>query len=151
MLKRIRLRLFANIFSIPLLIGFWVLPSAAQDSGLLGPQASTLPTLQAAKSCMSSSAAAECLDQLIREALKTHSVKEVLQLVERYEAEDPEFRRDCHPVVHAIGRETAIPAVTMVRWKDFFAATAFTQRSIAIQALRSLNRKRRARAIQTSR
>ena len=90
MLKRIRLRLFANIFSILLLIGFWVLPSAAQDSGLLGPQTSTLPTLQAAKSCMSSSAAAECLDQLIREALKTHSVKEVLQLVERYEAEDPE-------------------------------------------------------------
>jgi hypothetical protein len=106
MLKRIRLRLFANIFSLLLLIGFWVLPSAAQDSGLLGPQTSTLPTLQAAKSCMSGSAAAECLDQLIREALKTHSVKEVLQLVERYEAEDPEFRRDCHPVVHAIGRET---------------------------------------------
>ena len=26
--------------------------------------------------------------------------------MQRFEAEDPEFRRDCHPVVHAIGRET---------------------------------------------
>ena len=30
----------------------------------------------------------------------------MLQLIERFEAEDPELRRDCHPVVHAIGRET---------------------------------------------
>lgn len=27
-------------------------------------------------------------------------------MIERFEAEDSELRRDCHPVVHAIGRET---------------------------------------------
>ena len=55
---------------------------------------------------MDSREGAECLDKLFRDALKNHSTLEVLQLVQRFEAEDPEFRRDCHPVVHAIGRET---------------------------------------------
>jgi len=105
MFKPIQLRLLANIFSIILFLCFFVLSSLAQDSGQAGPQMSTLPTLQTTKECMSSSAPAECLDQLFRETLKTHSVKEVLGLVEKFESEDSEFRRDCHPVVHAIGRE----------------------------------------------
>ncbi|HEX5604924.1 MAG TPA: hypothetical protein VFY96_00320, partial [Candidatus Binatia bacterium] len=106
MVKQIRLRLFAVIFSSILFLGFGVLPTSAQDSSPVGARSSALPTLEAAKTCLSNSASAECLDQLFREALKTHSVKEVLQLIEQFEAEDPEFRRDCHPVVHAIGRET---------------------------------------------
>lgn len=100
------IRLFAVVVSLIVLLAVEVLPSAAQDSSSVGPRTSTLPTLQAAKTCLSSTASAECLDQLFREALQTHSVKDVLQLVEQFEAEDPEFRRDCHPVVHAIGRET---------------------------------------------
>jgi hypothetical protein len=67
---------------------------------------SGLPSLQAVKSCMYSAVGAECLDQLFREALGTHSTMDLLQLIERFEAEDAELRRDCHPVVHSLGRET---------------------------------------------
>jgi hypothetical protein len=65
-----------------------------------------LPSLEAIKTCMDSRESAECLDKLFRDALKNYSTLNVLQMVQRFEAEDPEFRRDCHPVVHAIGRET---------------------------------------------
>ena len=68
--------------------------------------AAAMPTLAAVKSCLASARGAECLDKLFAEALKTHSTIEVLQLMQRFEAQDPELRRDCHPVVHAIGRET---------------------------------------------
>ena len=67
---------------------------------------SPLPTLGSLKNCMNTALGAACLDQLFRTALKNHSTGEALQLIERFSAEDPEFRRDCHPVVHAIGRET---------------------------------------------
>lgn len=70
------------------------------------PAASAMPTLEAVKSCLNSRRSAECLDGLFAEALKTHSTFEVLQLIQRFEAQDPELRRDCHPVVHAVGRET---------------------------------------------
>jgi hypothetical protein len=96
-----------------ILFAFWFfLPLApktsAQEVGqsTVAPPASDLPSLQAIKSCMNSRNGAECLDGLFREALKNHSTLEALQLVQRYETEDPEFRRDCHPIVHAIGRET---------------------------------------------
>src|SRR5215469_12823791 len=65
-----------------------------------------LPTAAAIKECLSTPRSAECLDNLFREALKTHSTLEVLQLIDRFEAQDAELRRDCHPVVHAVGRET---------------------------------------------
>lgn len=68
--------------------------------------AAVLPTAQDVKSCINSRGSAECLDKLFAEALKRHSTLEILHLIQRYEAEDPELRRDCHPVVHAIGRET---------------------------------------------
>jgi hypothetical protein len=82
-------------------------PAWAQTIGeSTPPSAATMPTLAAVKSCLNSRRGAECLDKLFAEALKTHSTIEILQLVQRFEAEDPELRRDCHPVVHAIGRET---------------------------------------------
>ena len=46
------------------------------------------------------------MDQLFRAALKQHSTLEILQQIRRFQDEDPEIRRDCHPIVHAIGRET---------------------------------------------
>jgi hypothetical protein len=67
---------------------------------------SNLPALQTVKSCLNGAASAECLDQLFREALSKHSTIDLLRLVQRFEIEDPEIRRDCHPIVHAIGRET---------------------------------------------
>jgi hypothetical protein len=70
------------------------------------PPASSLPAAQEIKSCLNNLRGAECLDQLFGEALKQHSTLELMQLIQRLEKEDPEIRRDCHPVVHAIGRET---------------------------------------------
>jgi len=67
---------------------------------------SGLPSLTATKECLNEARSTECLDNLFREALKNHTTADVLQLIEGFEAEDPELRRDCHPVVHAIGRET---------------------------------------------
>ena len=82
--------------------------SLAQEStqSVVPSSASVLPSLEALKACINSPAGAECLDQLFREALKQHSTIELLQLIERLETVDPELRRDCHPIVHAIGRET---------------------------------------------
>lgn len=68
--------------------------------------AADLPTAAAIKACMSGEHSAECLDRLFHDALKKHSTLDALQLVQRLEATDTDLRRDCHPVVHAIGRET---------------------------------------------
>jgi hypothetical protein len=76
-------------------------PASGQSQGSL-----SLPSIASIKSCMNSVKPAECLDNLFREALKTHSTAEILKLIQRAEFEDPDLRRDCHPVVHAIGRET---------------------------------------------
>jgi len=95
--------LFALFFySVPQPLSF------AQEAGQSAapPLAASLPTLHAVKSCMNSAAGAECLDQLFLEALKKHSTLELLQLIQRFEAEDADLRRDCHPIVHSIGRES---------------------------------------------
>jgi hypothetical protein len=66
----------------------------------------TAPSLAELKACLRRPDSAECLDRLFREMLKTHSSAQALELIQRFEKEDAELRRDCHPVVHAIGRET---------------------------------------------
>jgi hypothetical protein len=68
--------------------------------------ATELPSLAAIKECLKAADSVECLDNLFRTALKNHSTADALELIRRFEVEDPELRRDCHPVVHAIGRET---------------------------------------------
>jgi len=102
-----------------------------------------LPSGQAIKSCMGRKDGAECLDNLFREALRTNSTLDALQSIQRLEKDDPDIRRDCHPIVHAIGRETyrikaifttrsrlaiklAIPAVTTAPWNAFCAGKRFT-------------------------
>ena len=93
----------------PGLIFGWLLILAANSAAFAQqstPSASSLPAAQAIKSCLNNIRGAECLDQLFGEALKQHSTLELMQLIQRLENEDPEIRRDCHPVVHAIGRET---------------------------------------------
>ena len=93
----------------PGLIFGWLLIVAANSAAFAQqstPSASSLPAAQAIKSCLNNIRGAECLDQLFGEALKQHSTLELMQLIQRLENEDPEIRRDCHPVVHAIGRET---------------------------------------------
>jgi hypothetical protein len=97
------IQMFGAVFAYFVLAGF-SLPVWAQSGSSLQP--APLPTAEAVKSCMNSGRSAECLDNLFADALKRHSTLEILQLVQRFEAEDPELRRNCHPVVHAIGRET---------------------------------------------
>ena len=81
--------------------------SAQETEQSIAPSArSTLPSRQAIKDCLNTARGAECLDELFRQSLKDHSTAEALGLIARLESEDPELRRDCHPVVHAIGRET---------------------------------------------
>jgi hypothetical protein len=80
-------------------------PAAAQEASA-SKTATGLPSRDAIKACLLGPGGPECLDNLFREALKTHSTGEALGLIQRLEAEDSELRRDCHPVVHAIGRET---------------------------------------------
>jgi hypothetical protein len=73
------------------------------------PQSSTsseLPSIEALKFCLAGAESAVCLDKIFREVLKTESTKAALQLIQRFELQDPELRRDCHPIVHAVGRET---------------------------------------------
>ena len=91
------------------LVFVWLMIVAANNAALAQqstPPASSLPAAQEIKSCLNNLRGAECLDQLFGEALKQHSTLELMQLIQRLEKEDPEIRRDCHPVVHAIGRET---------------------------------------------
>lgn len=102
-----RQRWLLIVFAVGLFISLAPELSIQEVKQSIAPaSASALPSLQEIKSCMNSRDGAECLDRLFRETLKNHSTLEALQLVQRYEVEDPEFRRDCHPVVHAIGRET---------------------------------------------
>jgi hypothetical protein len=85
---------------------FFLLQASSSAQTPSSPGTSAMPSLDAVKSCLNSRRSAECLDGLFAEALKMHSTFEVLQLIQRFEAQDPELRRDCHPVVHAVGRET---------------------------------------------
>lgn len=88
------------IFLTPAMIQAQTQPSSASKTAV------GLPSLAAIKNCLKDARGTECLDSLFREALKNHTTAEALEVIQRFEAEDPELRRDCHPVVHAIGRET---------------------------------------------
>jgi hypothetical protein len=109
---RFRSRRFFMDKSLLVLLGllvFWAPPAIqAQETeqSFANKTDAGLPSLAATKDCLKEPRSTECLDNLFREALKNHATADVLQLIERFEAEDPELRRDCHPVVHAIGRET---------------------------------------------
>jgi hypothetical protein len=93
------------------LLSLTVLPPTYDASGQEHKPSTALKTdsglpLLAIKDCLKSVRSAECLDNLFREILRDHSTSDVLHIVDRFEAEDADLRRDCHPVVHAIGRET---------------------------------------------
>ena len=98
-----RLALIMVIFSSVFIAGC----SAMGQSDQTPPApAKSVPSREQVKACLRQSDGAECLDKLFREMLKTHSPEQALALIQSFAAHDPELRRDCHPVVHAIGRET---------------------------------------------
>lgn len=99
----------AKLSKIFLLIA--ILSTADFASSVAQPEAefSTspgLPSIDALKLCLGGANSAACLDRIFRDFLKTHTTKNALQLIQRFELEDTELRRDCHPIVHAVGRET---------------------------------------------
>lgn len=70
---------------------------------LFAAEAGKGPAAAAVKECLGKAGSEECLDGLFREALKSHSTVEVLKWLQNAESE---MRRECHPLAHAIGRET---------------------------------------------
>ncbi|MBI3442310.1 MAG: hypothetical protein HY007_00885 [Candidatus Sungbacteria bacterium] len=60
-----------------------------------------------------------CYDALFHAFLKTNTTADALKIVAHYEDADPQLRYACHPVVHAIGRETFAKLHTV---HDSFAA-----------------------------
>jgi hypothetical protein len=84
-------------------------PGHAQDmpTAPSPPEASSpAPSAQALKGCLIRPDAGNCLDALFRDFLLTHTTVDALALVERLGQADAELRVACHPVVHAVGRET---------------------------------------------
>jgi len=98
-LRSVILAIFFSLLSAAVLSAQETRQSSVADE-------SAVPSLAAIKACNSQPNSPECLDKLFRETLKIHTTLETLQLIQRYEKEDADLRRDCHPVVHAIGRET---------------------------------------------
>lgn len=92
-------------------------PSANPSSSLEqttapNPPSTSPPSKQAAGVSLSLTAIkncagkADCLDQIFREFLKTHTTPQALAQLQKFEEADPGYRVACHPVVHAVGRET---------------------------------------------
>jgi len=104
--RRVLLLVVAGLFS---LAG----GAAGQDTRPNLDATSAMPTPEALKACLVGERSAECLDRLFRSALKQHSTREALEWVAHLEATDADLRRDCHPIVHSIGRETFVQKGTI--------------------------------------
>ena len=64
------------------------------------------PSPDELRACFAGRTPETCLDGLFRRYLATHSTAEALRLLTAYEAAHVDLRLGCHPIVHAIGRET---------------------------------------------
>ncbi len=64
------------------------------------------PSPAALRACQATPRPDECLDGLFRPYLAGHSTTDALRLIEQYSAEHADLRVGCHPIVHAVGRET---------------------------------------------
>jgi hypothetical protein len=98
-----------NLSRVFLLLVIFSATNSAVGFAQPEPESSTpsgLPSIEALKFCLAGDNSAACLDEIFRNVLKTYTTKNVLKLIQRFELEDAELRRDCHPIVHAVGRET---------------------------------------------
>ena len=81
-------------------------PSAATP-GSAKPIDKNLIPLAAIKDCLGKAGeSGTCLDKMFRPYLEMHTTQQALAIVQQYEDTDTTIRLSCHPVVHAIGRET---------------------------------------------
>jgi len=96
-------------------------PSNAQGGAAIPPAASGAGlTLAAVKTCLGKGGeASRCLDNLYRAYLQTNTTADALGMLQTYEDADTDIRLACHPVTHAIGRETFRKTGTV---HDSFAA-----------------------------
>lgn len=89
------------------------------DAGAAARAAPAL-SLEALRACLAKThGSGQCLDELVRDFLKTHSTAEALAAVRAHEEADAGLRLVCHPVVHAVGRETFVAKGTI---QEAFAA-----------------------------
>ena len=64
-------------------------------------------SIAALKACLTKAGeSGTCLDAIFREFLGRSSTASALAALRDFEARDADFRLSCHPVVHAVGRET---------------------------------------------
>ena len=98
-------------------------PGEKQESGgrIAGGETDVDISVAAIKSCLSKpmGESGTCLDLLFREFFETSATADALAAIRQYEATDSQLRLSCHPVVHAIGRETFRLKSTV---QDSFAA-----------------------------
>src|SRR5687767_6494149 len=78
----------------------------AAPSTAAAQPASSAPSRAQLRTCLVHATPETCLDDLFRRDLTGHTTQEALRLLDRYQADDGDLRHACHPVVHAIGRET---------------------------------------------
>ena len=77
-------------------------------------------TLASVKTCLGKGGeSSKCLDGLFQAYLKTNTTVDALKILQAYEDTDTDIRLACHPVTHAIGRETFRKTGTV---HDSFAA-----------------------------
>src|SRR3989344_886061 len=82
------------------------MPSASPAGGAK-PVGTNIISASAIKDCLGKAGeSGTCLDQLFRPYLETRTTQQALAIVQQYEDADSAIRLSCHPVVHAIGRET---------------------------------------------
>ncbi|MBI4224988.1 MAG: hypothetical protein HY617_01525 [Candidatus Sungbacteria bacterium] len=96
------------------------LQAASRTTTKTLPPAATI-SLEDIKACMKKSVQqiGPCYDALFHVFLKTRTTADALKIVAHYEETDAQLRYACHPVVHAIGRETFAKTRTV---HDSFAA-----------------------------
>src|SRR5262249_40928762 len=83
-----------------------------------------VPNVATVRLCLAQgSRTTQCLDGMFREFLRDHSTMEALALLRSLEAMDTAILVSCHPVAHAIGRETFRVKGTI---QDGFAACDLT-------------------------
>lgn len=85
-------------------------PSAGhppQPKTVAEPAESGALSLSVIKACLAKAGeSGTCLDAIFREFLSRSSTASALAAFRDFEAADADFRLSCHPVVHALGRET---------------------------------------------
>lgn len=78
----------------------------AAPSSAFAKDATDVPTPAQLRACILDPTPEACLDALFRRYLTRYPTQDALRLLEKYQAADGDIRNACHPVVHAIGRET---------------------------------------------